>query len=470
MGHNNEENLLNCEEFEQIIAEIVNDFDGDTNKAKSEILNFIKEGIYNESQSIRYITTWHLSCLKENNEISTEIIKILLDVMTKDMDQCVRERAAWVLFEMSDRLSFILSDLIDIFNSSSYPEVRGYVALILGKIGNSEITPLLLSKIKKERNSKTQSLIAWGLGYLGKNATIAVPVLIDLMKNDESLVRWRSAQALGLIGDNKAIPVLLNALKEDKCGDVRSSTVNALGKLEALEAIPHINWTILNDDHEDTRFEATMAIGLMGNHANISIPVLIETMKNDESSRVWAMAVQMFPSLGKESKKAIPELINVMLNDEDEFVQIMTIRTLGSLEAKEALEPIKFLQKQDIFQNDVFEIFLALARIEGKKSDSYQQLVKLKEKDNFSEWELKDYELLSLRFDIEDRINRIIKEFFFFNEITTNQIHSEIKYILFEKIDFLKTYLEDILKQKPHSQKLILPERLMKKRLFSLRL
>ena len=86
MGQSNNDIHIDCDTFNETISEIKDEFKDDFNKARSEILDFIKKGVKDKEQSIRYITTWHLSCLKENEEPIDDILKILLDVMKNDKD------------------------------------------------------------------------------------------------------------------------------------------------------------------------------------------------------------------------------------------------------------------------------------------------------------------------------------------------------------------------------------------------
>jgi len=470
MGKISKDDLMDCEKFNEIISEIKDEFKNDFNNAKNEILEFLKMGVKDKDQPIRYISTWQLSCLKENEELIDDILEILLDVMKNDDDQCVRQRAAYVLYDMDEKLDSIKDKLIELLRTSSNGEVRGEAAYLLGKIKDPKTIPLIFSKLKKESNDSARSLIAWSLGDFRKEASVAVPALIDLMKKDKSeVVRWRSALSLGLIGDKKAIPALIQQLTCDNCGDVRSSVANALGEMRAIEALPYLNKSLLNDKHEDTRFEVTMAIGSMEEAADFSIPMLVEAMKNDESSRVRSMAVQVFPSIGNESKKIIPDLIEVLLNDEDNFVRSMTIRTLGKLEAIEALETINFLIKEGSIKEDEFDVLISLARIQGNKSKSYSKILKLKNKEELGEWELRDIELLELRYEVEERIDKIKDEIINLREITQKPLQSEIKFIIKDGIENLNIILNELKNELPKSQKIFIPRELTKERLFELR-
>jgi len=148
----------------------------------------------------------------------------------------------------------------------------------------------------------------------------------------------------------------------------------------------------------------------------------------------------------------------------------MTVRTLGKLEAKEALETIDFLIKEGSINEDEFDVLIALARIQGKKSKAYSKIIKMKNKDDLGEWELREIELLELRFEIEERINKIKDEIINLKGIAQKPFQSEIKFIIKDRIDNLNVILNELLSELPKSQKIFIPKELTKDRLFELRI
>jgi HEAT repeat protein len=98
-----------------------------------------------------------------------------------------------------------------------------------------ELTADLASHNDAVRMKARHSLVAMG--------RIAVPPLVEALKNKNNLVRWETAKALGEIGDPETVPALIKAL-EDEDFDVRwlaaegliRMNINALKPLlQALE-------------------------------------------------------------------------------------------------------------------------------------------------------------------------------------------------------------------------------------------
>jgi HEAT repeat protein len=84
---------------------------------------------------------------------------------------------------------------------------------------------------------------------------IAVPHLIDYLGDNHkkpsdsfsSLAQFWIADNLGDFGDKKAIPILIKLLDNEKC-QVRVGAIQALGKLEAVEALPKIEYIAEHDE------------------------------------------------------------------------------------------------------------------------------------------------------------------------------------------------------------------------------
>ena len=68
--------------------------------------------------------------------------------------------------------------------------------------------------------------------------------LVDLTKSANATIRKRSALALGRIGDERTIPLLVNILETDKNEEVRSMAAFALGEIESIKAADSILQTL----------------------------------------------------------------------------------------------------------------------------------------------------------------------------------------------------------------------------------
>lgn len=122
---------------------------------------------------------------------------------------------------------------------------------------------------------------------LMRGGTAAVPVLIDLLDDDEVQVRRLAAYFLGLQFSGKAGPEAdlaispLTARLRDDDAMVRRRAVEALGYLgpRARPALPGIV-PLLKDPEERIAWEAAWALGNMGPDAQPAVPALREARKD----------------------------------------------------------------------------------------------------------------------------------------------------------------------------------------------
>jgi HEAT repeat protein len=79
------------------------------------------------------------------------------------------------------------------------------------------------------------------LGSIGSE--LAVSVLIDSLKDEANNVRGSAASALGRIGSESAVNALIGSLK-DEAKNVRISSIIALGKITSKKPIQHLDQLI----------------------------------------------------------------------------------------------------------------------------------------------------------------------------------------------------------------------------------
>lgn len=109
--------------------------------------------------------------------------------------------------------------------------------------------------------------ICWSIGFMKEKK--AVPALISVLERSQP-ARGGAAFALGEIGDERAIPVLMKLLKDRSTGDEEDRLVIALGHLRCRDAVPILvsrlgkpRTTFSGLDRSETRnlLEALLAIG-----------------------------------------------------------------------------------------------------------------------------------------------------------------------------------------------------------------
>jgi bilin biosynthesis protein len=148
-------------------------------------------------------------------------VEELIDSL-KDKNWGVRINAAKALCEVGEPA---VEPLINSLNNDNWL-VRWLAAEILGEIGDSRAIEPLINTLKDDNNGvQSNSMIA-----LVRIGVPALDILINSLENENWQVRWHAAEALGDIGNLRAIEPLVNRLTDDN-GEVRMTATNSIGKI-----------------------------------------------------------------------------------------------------------------------------------------------------------------------------------------------------------------------------------------------
>ncbi len=166
---------------------------------------------------VRSDATEILGCQREVKAVS--MVRSLL----KDPEKQVRVQAALALIRMGEE--HILQDLM---KSLGHPDSNVVVgaALTLGRLEDERATCSLLNAFATD-DPEVGAAVAWALGQC--KSAFALPLLILAIQHH--FVPANACEALGKIGDVRALRVLLDALKfQDE--DVRAYAARALSLLK----------------------------------------------------------------------------------------------------------------------------------------------------------------------------------------------------------------------------------------------
>jgi len=204
-----------------------------------------------------------------------------LTAMLKSQDAVARRMAAEVLDQLADPRSAdawieVMADpaLRELASQSlkRISELRERIAAILDRLRDSEDAVVL----EEARIGVAMDLIALGRP--------AVSDLLEALEDDLWVVREAAAQALGLIGDHRAVEPLLHQAQTDRDMGVRESCIKALGEFGDARSLDMLVKAIKDPT---TRLAATEA---MSKIKDITVLVphleLIQRMKADRDGLV----------------------------------------------------------------------------------------------------------------------------------------------------------------------------------------
>ncbi|NLB01004.1 MAG: HEAT repeat domain-containing protein [Methanomicrobiales archaeon] len=134
-----------------------------------------------------------------------------------------------------------------------------------------------------------------GLVAIGKPA---VPACIALLRNGDWKVRYRAAEALGLLGDGEAYAPLIAALDDEK-DHVRYMAAKGLGQLGDPRAVEHLG-RMRSDENEFARRSAARSLGAIGGED--AIVALREALADEAVDGVRVAIREALSGLGADGK------------------------------------------------------------------------------------------------------------------------------------------------------------------------
>lgn len=146
---------------------------------------------------------------------------------------------------------------------------------------------------------------------------------IQLLESPDSQIRQFIAYLLGQARDPRATDALLNALYDEHVG-VRGAAANALGKLGDTRAIPHL-MPLLNDLNPQLVIWAAFALTMLGEDY---FDVLLDGLKSDDVL-VRRSAVLAMRQLG--DPRAIEPLLTLRGDQARRFENDITVEAAAAL-------------------------------------------------------------------------------------------------------------------------------------------
>jgi len=214
--------------------------------------------------------------------------------MLKSQDTTARRMAAEALEQLADPRSVDIwidamahPDLLDIASRSlkRIADLRERITQILDRLRDTDDTV----ELEEARIGVSMELISFGRP--------SVPELLDALEDDLWVVREAAAQALGIIGDLRALEPLLHKAKHDRDRGVRESCIKALGEFGDTRSVDVLVEAV-ND--RTTRLAATEALSKIKD-VQVLLPhvKLIQTMKSDRDGLVSYLGGLMLDKLEK---------------------------------------------------------------------------------------------------------------------------------------------------------------------------
>ena len=148
----------------------------------------------------------------------------------------------------------------------------------------------LISRLS-DRDKAVRAEAMHGLVAMGKPA---VPACIVLLSDSDWKVRYRAAEALGLLGDGGAYAPLVAALDDEK-DHVRYMVAKGLGLLGDSRAVERLG-RMRDDENEFVRRSAARSLGTIGGEE--AVVALREALEDETTDGVRATILEALRDAG----------------------------------------------------------------------------------------------------------------------------------------------------------------------------
>jgi HEAT repeat protein/energy-coupling factor transporter ATP-binding protein EcfA2 len=285
---------------------------------------------------------------KLGNEIGIQKLREALDYQESSVIH--KAISALKLLNTKSSNSVLLEALL---HSKNY--VRKLAVQALGENGNDAWIPNLLEVLEHEDSrlpeivSLDESVI-YALGKIGRDK--AITALLSITEHQNPLVRRKVLEMFGILRCKTAVSTLQEALK-DKNITIREIAATSLGQIGDELAVPDLLQALDNNSHSNHVREAIAeALGQIGSRD--AVPNLLKMLMDEDSTIRWKAS----DALGKiASEEVIVDLLELLKHPAFQTQQIAA-RTLGLIGNKAAIPGlIESLEEQEkLIESRIFEI------------------------------------------------------------------------------------------------------------------
>ncbi len=246
------------------------------------------------------------------NRIGDAALPPLLEVIETEARSLIPDKdAASQAVELSTKYRYIASAYIDESWMKKYRiGARTAAIQVLGKLKlEAGVTPLIM--LLADEDLKAEALAA----LIEMRGAAVIPML-DALKNGNSDIRVKVAEALGTIGDRRAITPLIEALNRDTHKEVKALAAQALGNMRAR------------------------------GENNLAVAALTNALTYDDTT--VANAAEALGKINVATKDAIEKLMLISMDKQRrETVRLAAINALAELKPSGATHPMLLLMLSD---------------------------------------------------------------------------------------------------------------------------
>lgn len=203
--------------------------------------------------------------------------------------------------------------------------VRIEAALALGTLADPAAVPALVARLGVEPDFFVGENVTWALVRMGADAVLPV---VAVLQGGDAAMRLHAAHTLSKLGDARAVPALVDALR-DREEAVVQKVVYALGSLADMRALPSLV-AMVGRGEGAFRGAVSEAVGAFGAAA---VPALAALLQSPTAQEGVVLRTEVAEILGTIGVEAVVPVLGVLLDDpawEVRFAAVNALRRLDS--------------------------------------------------------------------------------------------------------------------------------------------
>lgn len=207
------------------------------------------------------------------------------DLYSEDIDRAVR--ACEVISQTADETN--ISELYSMLEDDNF-FIREAAAFPIARLEGVRALPALFRAYTRgiQDGHDNDGMSAAIGGLLEENQKAALPLLENMLLDDNKDVRVNAAWALGFVAKQITPAILMNLLEKESDLDVRLAVIGSLGSFDGYPEVVDILISLLGESNEQVLVSAIFPLGYLGDKR--AIAPLKEALQKTSNSRIREFA------------------------------------------------------------------------------------------------------------------------------------------------------------------------------------
>ena len=257
-------------------------------------------------------------------------VPMLIRTLTEGNDRSARDMAIAPLIETKEPRA--VQAVIGFLGRDASEQNKRCAAMVFARSGSKEGVPSIVAMLSSS-DMQTRACAVDALGVLGDPRAVE-PLAAAMAADKQERVRKQAAFALGRIGDPRAIPALRKVALAGKGQFVRQAAIHALGRIKDPASSTFLRSLAISNGPAELRRGACYALRELADVA--AIPYLMEAARDPAVTRAAVYAV--YGLAGEEGNQYLRQTLT---RHYSEAVWLKAIQLIGAIGTPDVIADLR---------------------------------------------------------------------------------------------------------------------------------